>query len=137
MRRRSEELQLAEAKEFDSITGKGVQGRVGGREVAIGTQRLLDNLDIDPSPLAERAERQRAEGETVMFVAVDGKAAGLIGVADPIKPSTLGALEALRAAGLRLVMLTGDNRTTAEVVARATSVSTRFMPRSCPIRRRM
>ena len=115
-------LQLAEAKEFNSITGKGVRGRVDGREVAIGTQRLLDNLDIDPAPLPERADRQRAEGETVMFVAVDGKAAGLIGVADPIKPSTPGALEALRAAGLRLVMLTGDNRTTAEVVARQVGI---------------
>ena len=118
-----------------SITGKGVRGRVDGREVAIGTQRLLDNLDIDPGPLAGRADRQRAEGETVMFVAVDGKAAGLIGVADPIKLSTP-ALEALRAAGLRLVMLTGDNRTTADVVARQVGID-EIHAEICPIRRRM
>ena len=115
-------LQLVEATEFDSITGKGVRGRVDGREVAIGNQRLLESLTIDPGPLVERADRQRAEGETVMFVAVDGRLAGLVCVADPIKETTPGALQALRNEGLRIVMLTGDNRTTAEVVARKVGI---------------
>jgi Cu+-exporting ATPase len=115
-------LQLAEATGFDSITGMGVRGTVDGREVAIGNQRLLESLDVEPDPLAERAERQRAEGDTVMFVAVDGRPAGLVCVADPIKESTPGALQALRAEGLRIVMLTGDNRTTAEAVARKVGI---------------
>jgi P-type Cu+ transporter len=115
-------LEVVEASEFDSITGKGVQGRVDGRAVAIGNQRLLESLGVDAGPWAERAERQRAEGETVMFVAVDGRPAGLVGVSDPIKPTTPRALEALHAAGLRLVMLTGDNRITAEVVARKVGI---------------
>jgi Cu+-exporting ATPase len=115
-------LEIAEAGDFDSITGKGVRGTVDGREVAIGNQRLLESLEIDPGPLAELAERQRAEGETVMFVAVDGRAAGLVCVADPIKETTPGALKALRDEGLRIVMLTGDNRTTAEAVARKVGI---------------
>jgi Cu+-exporting ATPase len=110
-------LQVAEATGFDAIAGKGVLGKVEGRAVALGNQRLLETLRVEPGDLLERAERQRAEGETVMFVVVDGEAAGLVCVADPIKPTTPSALEALRAAGLRIVMLTGDNRTTAEVVA--------------------
>jgi P-type Cu+ transporter len=111
-------LELLEASQFDSITGKGVRGTVDGRDVALGNRRLLESLRMDLGRLAETAEKRRAEGETVMFVAVDGRPAGLIGVADPIKPTTAGALEALRAEGLRIVMLTGDNRTTAEAVAR-------------------
>jgi Cu+-exporting ATPase len=110
-------LQLAEGSGFDAIPGKGVLGKVEGRAVALGNQRLLETLRVDAGDLLERAERQRAEGETVMFVVVDGKALGLVCVADPIKPTTPSALEALRAAGLRIAMLTGDNRTTAEVVA--------------------
>ena len=110
-------LQLAAATGFDAIPGKGVLGKVEGRAVALGNQRLLETLRVEPGDLLERAERQRAEGETVMFVVVDGAAAGLVCVADPIKPTTPSALEALRAAGLRIAMLTGDNRTTAEVVA--------------------
>jgi Cu+-exporting ATPase len=96
-------LKLAEASRFDAITGQGVLGTIEGRDVALGNERLLESLNIDPGALAQRAERQRAEGETVMFVVVDGKAAGLICVADPIKPTTPKALEALRAAGLRIV----------------------------------
>jgi P-type Cu+ transporter len=115
-------LELVEASDFDSMTGKGVRGEVGGREVAIGNRRLLESLKVDPAALAERAERQRAEGETVIFVAVDGKAAGLVCVADPIKATTPEALDALRADGLRIVMLTGDNRTTAEAVARKVGI---------------
>jgi Cu+-exporting ATPase len=115
-------LEIAEAGDFDSSTGKGVRGTVDGREVAIGNQRLLESLEIDPGGLAERAERQRADGETVMFVAVDGRAAGLVCVADPIKETTPAALKALRDEGLRIVMLTGDNRTTAEAVARKVGI---------------
>jgi P-type Cu+ transporter len=115
-------LDLLDASEFDSLTGKGVRGTIDGRTVALGNRRLLESLHIDPGPLAESAEQRRAEGETVMFVAVDGRPAGLIGVADPIKPTTAGALEALRAEGLRIVMLTGDNRTTAEAVAKKVGI---------------
>jgi Cu+-exporting ATPase len=115
-------LELAEAADFDSITGKGVRGRIDGHEVAIGNQRLLESLGVDPGHLQERAERQRVEGETVMFVAIDGRPAGLVGVADPIKESTPAALQALRAEGLRIVMLTGDNRTTAAAVARKVGI---------------
>jgi Cu+-exporting ATPase len=116
------EIELAEADDFDSVTGKGVQGKVDGHAVALGNGRLLDSLSIDPGPLADRAERQRAEGETVMFVAVDGKLAGLVCVADPIKETTAEALQSLRADGLHIVMLTGDNRTTAEAVARTVGI---------------
>ena len=115
-------LQIVEADDFDSITGEGVRGTVDGREVAVGNLRLLESLTIDPGPLVEGADRQRAEGETVMFVAVDGRPAGLVCVADPIKATTPGALQALRNEGLRIVMLTGDNRTTAEVVARKVGI---------------
>jgi P-type Cu+ transporter len=115
-------LELAEGSRFDAISGKGVLGKVAGREVALGNQRLLETLGVDPGDLLERAERQHAEGETVMFVVIDGKTAGLIGLADPIKPTTPRALEALHAAGLRIVMLTGDNRTTAEVVAKKVGI---------------
>jgi heavy metal translocating P-type ATPase len=110
-------LRLADGSGFDAIPGKGVLGRVADREVALGNQPLLETLRVDPGELLDRAEQLRAEGATVMFVAIDRKAAGLIGVADPIRPTTPGALEALRAAGLRIVMLTGDSRTTAAVVA--------------------
>jgi P-type Cu+ transporter len=115
-------IELLEAGDFDSVTGKGVQGRVDGREVALGNRRLLESLGVDPDTLAERAEQQRAEGETVMFVAVDGRPAGLVCVADPIKKTTAEALEALRTDGLHIVMLTGDNRTTAEAVARKVGI---------------
>ena len=115
-------LRLAEASAFDSITGKGVRGMVDGREVALGNRRLLETLKVDPGALAERAEQQRAEGETVMFAVVDGRPAGLVGVADPIKETTPGALAALRDEGLRIVMLTGDNRTTAEAVAKKVGI---------------
>jgi Cu+-exporting ATPase len=115
-------IDLHEASEFDSVTGKGVRGTVDGRAVALGNRRLLESLGVNPGPLAERAERQRVEGETVMFVAVDGRLAGLVCVADPIKDSTPEALATLREEGMRIVMLTGDNRTTAEAVARKVGI---------------
>ncbi len=99
-----------------------MRGTIDGRDVALGNRRLLESLHIDPGGLAQRAEQRRAEGETVMFVVVDGRPAGLIGVADPIKPTTRAALQALREEGLRIVMLTGDNRTTAEAVARRVGI---------------
>jgi Cu+-exporting ATPase len=111
-------LVLPEVSNVQSISGKGIIGRVGGRTVAIGNQKLFIDLGIVFGVLHERADALREEGQTVMFVAVDGKAAGLIAVADPIKESTIEAVQALHAAGLQLVMLTGDSRATAEVVAR-------------------
>ena len=113
---------LSDAKAFDSLTGKGVTGEVDGRKVALGNRALLDELKIDPEELALQAESLRADGQTVMFVAVDGKAAGLIGVADPIKQTTPEAIQQLHGEGIRIVMLTGDSRTTAEVVARKLNI---------------
>lgn len=110
-------LTLPEVNNVQSVSGKGITGQVGGRTLAIGNQKLFDDLNISLGGLIERADALRAEGQTVMFVAIDGQPAGLIGVADPIKESTLEAVQALHAAGLRLVMITGDSRATAEVVA--------------------
>ena len=110
-------LALSTAEDFASVTGQGVTGRVDGRPVALGNRALLDSLGIDPGGLAERAEQLRADAQTVMFVAIDGTAAGLVGVADPIKASTPDAIEALHREGVRLVMLTGDSPTTAQSVA--------------------
>jgi len=111
-------LELEKATEFKSVTGKGAVGRAGGHVVAIGNRALLEELEIDPSSLVEPAEALRAEGQTAMFVAVDGAPAGLVSVADPVKASTPEAIEALHKEGMRVVMLTGDSRTTAEAVAR-------------------
>jgi len=107
----------AAAAEFDSVTGKGVVGRVEGRRVALGNRALLAGLGADPGPLAERAEAMRGEGRTVMLAVVDGEVAGLLAVADPIKGSTPEAIRDLHARGVRVVMLTGDSRATAEAVA--------------------
>jgi Cu+-exporting ATPase len=111
-------LELVEGREFNSITGKGVVGKVNGRSVALGNAKLFEHLGMDARAAVERADTMRKEGETVMLVAVDGRLAGLIGVADPIKESTPQAIRALHEDGIRIVMLTGDNRTTAEAVAR-------------------
>jgi Cu+-exporting ATPase len=110
-------VDLVEAKQFESLTGKGVRGQVEGRAVALGNAALLTDLAVAPGTLGERAEALRAEGQTVMFVVVDGALAGLVGVADPIKDSTPEAIAALHAEGLRIVMLTGDSETTARAVA--------------------
>jgi P-type Cu+ transporter len=115
-------LALTDAQEFTSITGKGVTGRVAGRPIALGNRALFDELGIAVGELAEHAEVRRREGHTVMFVAVDGQPAGLLGVADPIKSSTPEAIRALRADGVQIVMLTGDSRTTAEAVARTLGI---------------
>jgi Cu+-exporting ATPase len=108
----------APVDDFQSVTGQGVTGAVGDRRVALGNLRLLAAQGIDAAPLAGRAEELRRDGQTVVYLAVDGKLAGLLGVADPIKPSTPEAIGLLQAEGLRVVMLTGDSRTTAEAVAR-------------------
>jgi len=111
-------LSLAAPERFESQTGRGVTGTIGGRAVALGNRRLLDELGIDAGALPARAERLRAEGQTAMFVAVDGAAAGLLAVADPIKPTTPEAIRRLHEDGIRIVMLSGDSRTTAEAVAK-------------------
>jgi Cu+-exporting ATPase len=107
---------------FESVTGKGVTGTVEGRAVAIGNPLHLRDRGIDTAAMETRADALRREGQTVMFVEIDGRAAGLIGVADPIKASTVDAIRALREDGVRIVMLTGDNRTTAEAVGRAAGI---------------
>jgi P-type Cu+ transporter len=114
---------LTEVSEFQSVTGKGVTGRVEGRRVALGNRRFMDDLGIAVDALASQAEAQRAEGQTVVFIAVDGKAAGLVSVADPIKTSTPEALQILRAAGIHIVMLTGDSRATAAAIARRLGIT--------------
>jgi len=105
------------AESFESSTGRGVRGRVAGRAVALGNRKLLEEQGVGASTLAERAETLRAEGQTVLFAAVDGAVAGLLAVADPIKASTAEAVERLRAEGLRILVLTGDSRRTAAAVA--------------------
>ena len=109
---------LTTVDSFESRTGKGVTGIVAGKQVALGNQALLDELGVDPGKIAAQAEAMRSEGQTVMFVTVDGKAAGLLGVADPIKETTAEAINQLHQEGIRIVMLTGDNRTTAEAVSK-------------------
>jgi len=111
-------VELANVDEFDSHTGKGVTGRIEGRNVAIGNIRLMDELNADFGPLSARADAMRADAQTVMLIAVDGKAAGLISVADPIKETSGEAVRDLHAQGLRIVMLTGDNEATAKAVAK-------------------
>ena len=108
---------LIKVDEFDSLTGKGVRGRIEGREVALGNRALLEQLGVAPGDLFRRAESLRAGGETVMFVVIDQRAAGLIAIADPIKSSTPDAIRALHEDRIRLVMLTGDSGTTAKAVA--------------------
>jgi P-type Cu+ transporter len=111
-------VKLTDAVRFHSLTGKGVIGEVEGHRVAVGNRALLEEFKVAADELTKQAESLRANGQTIMFVLVDEKPAGLIGVADPIKESTLEAVKQLHAEGIRIVMLTGDSRTTAEAVAR-------------------
>jgi Cu+-exporting ATPase len=108
---------LIKPEDFTSLTGRGVTGRVDGRRVALGNRSLLEETGANADSLPERADTLRAEGQTVMYLTVDGQAAGLLGVADPIKASTPEALKVLHEEGVQVVMLTGDNRTTAQAVA--------------------
>ena len=111
-------VELLKAESFASLTGKGVKGIVSGHAVALGNQALLNELGVNAQQLAARAEQDRSDGQTVMFIVVDNKLAGLLGVADPIKESTPEAVQQLHKHGIRIVMLTGDSRTTADAVAR-------------------
>jgi Cu+-exporting ATPase len=119
---RERKVALSEVKNFESSTGKGVIGVVEGRRVAIGNVRHLETLGIAVGPLLTRAGELRGQGQTVMFVAVDGRPAGLVAVADPIKETTPEAIRALHGDGIKVLMLTGDNRTTAEAVARSIGI---------------
>lgn len=110
-------VELVKVDNFQSVTGKGVTGAVAGRTVAAGNTALLESLGINAGDLSQQADRQRAEGQTVMLFAIDGKAAGLICVADPIKESTAEAIRDLHAEGIKIVMISGDNQITANAVA--------------------
>jgi len=111
-------LNLTAVEDFDSPTGKGVIGKIKGRDIALGNVMLMEEYSVDVSSLSARADELRSNGATVIFIAVDGKAAGLLAIADPIKETTPTAIKALHAQGIRIVMLTGDNRRTAEAVAK-------------------
>ena len=116
-------LSLLPTEEFRSYTGRGVVGKLAGHEVAVGNEQLLKELDIETTELTSKAEELRKEGQTVIYAAVDGRAAGLLGIADPIKPDAAQAIRDLRAEGLRVVMLTGDSQTTAASVASKVGIS--------------
>jgi Cu+-exporting ATPase len=109
---------IAQAGAFQSLTGRGVTGKVDGHAVALGNLALMQSLTVDPSSLTTRADELRQDGQTVMFVAIDGRLAGLLGVADPIKDSTADAIRTLHEMGVTIVMMTGDNLVTAQAVAR-------------------
>ena len=111
-------IQLGKVEDFESVTGMGVKGVVDGRRVRLGNEKLMQDESVLSETLLRQAAHHRSDGETVMFVTVDGKPSGLLGVADPVKHTTAEALELLREAGIDVVMLTGDNRRTAEVIAR-------------------
>jgi Cu+-exporting ATPase len=124
-------IETSAVRGFDAPAGKGVIGMVEGKRLALGTAKFLTELGIDTSALAGEAEKLRGDGATAMYLAVDGKAAGVIAVADPIKPTTAQAIKALSALGIRVVMLTGDNKTTALAVAKRlgiTEVEAEVMP---------
>jgi P-type Cu+ transporter len=112
------DIRLEEARDFDSLTGKGVRGEVDGKAVAVGNLALFEALGIDPGGLADAMAARQEKGQTVILAAIDGKAAGLLAVADPVKDGAKAALQALRDEGVEIVMLTGDNRRTAEAVAK-------------------
>jgi Cu+-exporting ATPase len=110
-------IELSQAVDFASLTGKGVKGKVENREIALGNSAMMRWLGIEIGELTHRAEKLRGDGQTVIFVTVDGRIAGILGVADPIKESTPKAIRELHAEGLRVLMLTGDSETTARAVA--------------------
>jgi Cu+-exporting ATPase len=116
-------LDLSKVDEFDSPTGKGATGKVDGKAILLGNANYLASLGIETQPLQEQAERLRGDGATVINIAVDGKLAGLFAIADPVKASTPDALKALAAEGIKVIMLTGDNRTTASAVARKLGIA--------------
>ena len=127
-------LDLGKVEEFDSPTGKGATGKVDGKTIVLGNANFLQSLGIDTQSLNDQAERLRGDGATVINIAVDGKLAGLFAIADPVKASTPDALKALAAEGIKVIMLTGDNRTTAKP-SRGNSASPMSRPKCCRIRR--
>jgi len=116
-------IDVPEATKFASVTGKGVTGDVGARHAVLGNAKLLGDAGIVNADLAKRADELRADGATALFIALDGQASGVIAIADPIKATTLGALQELQAGGMRVVMLTGDNLTTAQAVAKKLGIT--------------
>lgn len=120
---KEKQLTLGQVEQFDSPTGKGATGKVDGRTIVLGNARYLTSIGIDTKPLDTEAERLRGDGATVINMAVDGTLAGLFAIADPVKASTPEALKALAAEGIKVIMLTGDNRTTAEAVARRLGIA--------------
>ena len=114
---REKGLSLQSVTGFSSTSGKGVTGLVGGKDMALGNAALLDSLEVASDTLAEEADAYRKQGQTVMFVAIDSKLSGLMAVGDPLKKNTMEAVRLLQAEGLRIIMLTGDNATTAQAVA--------------------
>ena len=115
---RDHNASIQEAKEFASVTGKGVAGTIGGRSVALGNAKLMADLGVTLGDLEHVADKLRGDGATALFLAIDGKPGGVIAIADPVKATTPAALDSLRNYGIRIVMLTGDNKTTADAVAR-------------------
>src|SRR5229473_818827 len=116
-------LELSKVDEFDSPTGKGATGKVDGKTVRLGNSAFMTSLGVETQSLNEQGERLRGDGATVINIAVDGQLAGLFAIADPVKPSTPDALKALAAEGIKVIMLTGDNRTTANAVARKLGIA--------------
>ena len=112
------ELKLSDAEDFDSTNGKGVTGKIDGKRVLLGNRLLMESEDVDTSAFDKEADELRKDGATVIFAAVDGKICGVLAIADPVKETTAAAIAALQKEGVRVVMLTGDNRTSAEAVAR-------------------
>jgi Cu+-exporting ATPase len=121
---RSRNLPITKAADFSSQTGKGVTGTAAHHVVAVGNASFFSELSIGTSELSKQAEGLRRQGATVIFVATDGKLAGLMAISDPIKPTTSAALEDLKAEGVKVVMLTGDNQTTASAIARRLGIAT-------------
>jgi Cu+-exporting ATPase len=120
---RARNVDLGRVEEFDSPTGKGVTGKVDGKTIVLGNATFLRSLGIDAQSLNDQGERLRSDGATVINIAIDGKLAGLFAIADPVKPSTPDALKALAAEGIKVIMLTGDNKTTASAVARSLGIA--------------
>lgn len=119
---KQEKLELPKASDFDSPSGKGVTGKLDGKKVALGNRSLMESEQIDIADWTDQAEELRGDGATVIFAAVDGRVAGLIAIADPIKETTADAIKGLQKEGIRVVMLTGDTRTSAEAVARKLNI---------------
>jgi P-type Cu+ transporter len=119
----AQNIELTPVTDFGSVPGKGTRGKVNGQVVLLGNAKLISDVGLDPQPLSAQADKFRSEGATVIYVGVDDRVAGLIAIADPIKETTPGALQALRDKGIRIIMLTGDNRTTAMAIAKRLGIS--------------